>query len=276
MRTILFPTDFSDNSKNAFVFALHLAEKLEAEILLFHTYQHAIVDEAFVPVELIEALLHQKQSEAMKHFEAYEQQVQKELGKQVPVKHQLMEAAAAPGILEIAENVQPDMIVMGTLGAKTLAEKIMGSVTSEIISQASCPVLAVPEHATYHDFHRIAYVIDFQKEEFSAVQRLFNFAAMFRAAIDCIHLETEENHWEKLNSEFYRKMLEMEASHAHIQLFTLRGKEVINCLNDFVQAHQNDLICLHTQRQEPFSSLYGSGLTRVMSIFSHIPLLAFK
>ena len=38
MKKILFPTDFSENSLHAFVYALHMAKKLHAEILTMHVF----------------------------------------------------------------------------------------------------------------------------------------------------------------------------------------------------------------------------------------------
>ena len=39
MKKILFPTDFSDVSKNAFIYALKLADAVNAEIITLHVYQ---------------------------------------------------------------------------------------------------------------------------------------------------------------------------------------------------------------------------------------------
>lgn len=276
MKTILFPTDFSEHSKNAFMYALHLAEKFEAEILLFHMYQQAIVDEAFVPVELIEALLAQKKTEAIKHFEAYEQQVQAELGKSVLIRHQLEEGAAVPGIIELAEEVQPDMIVMGTLGAKSLAEKILGSVATQVINKAECPVLAIPEKASYRGFGRIAYATDFQNEDIAFIERLLEFAELFGASVDCIHIKTEDSYWEELQLDFFRKIVEWEDKTDKLYFYTLRHDDVPTGLNHFVHEHDSDLLAMFTHRREPFSTIYNNSLTRAMALFSDIPLMAFK
>ena len=38
MQTILVPTDFSDNAKNAYQFAVKVAEKQEADLTLLHVF----------------------------------------------------------------------------------------------------------------------------------------------------------------------------------------------------------------------------------------------
>ena len=38
MKNILFPTDFSENAKKAYIYALHIAEQLGASITTLHVY----------------------------------------------------------------------------------------------------------------------------------------------------------------------------------------------------------------------------------------------
>ena len=38
MKKILFPTDFSDTANRAFLYALHLAERLSASIVTYHIF----------------------------------------------------------------------------------------------------------------------------------------------------------------------------------------------------------------------------------------------
>ena len=46
-------------------------------------------------------------------------------------------------IVETAEKLGADLIVMGTQGRRGLSRVMMGSVAEDVIRQASCPVLAV-------------------------------------------------------------------------------------------------------------------------------------
>jgi len=67
MKKILFPTDFSENSKNAFVFALHLAKSIHAEIITLHVYQYPQVNYMEIPVYLPEMY----EVTDLTHFENY-------------------------------------------------------------------------------------------------------------------------------------------------------------------------------------------------------------
>jgi nucleotide-binding universal stress UspA family protein len=48
---------------------------------------------------------------------------------------------AAAGILELAERLRADVIVVGSHGKKRVARWITGSVSEQVVRKASCPVL---------------------------------------------------------------------------------------------------------------------------------------
>ena len=53
------------------------------------------------------------------------------------------EVSLAEGIIEAAEEMDSDLIVMGTHGRTGLSRLLMGSVAEHVLPKASCPVLMV-------------------------------------------------------------------------------------------------------------------------------------
>lgn len=58
----------------------------------------------------------------------------------------LPKAPAALAILESAEIVRADLIVIGTSGHNAWHRMILGSTATRVLSEAACPVLVVPHH----------------------------------------------------------------------------------------------------------------------------------
>lgn len=50
----------------------------------------------------------------------------------------------AAAILETARRLSVDLIIMATKGPETFSEKILGSITEQVLRSAPCPVLSVP------------------------------------------------------------------------------------------------------------------------------------
>ena len=55
------------------------------------------------------------------------------------------ERDATPLILRTVQRVQPDLLVMGTRGYGRARRALLGSVANQVMHQAKCDVLIVPE-----------------------------------------------------------------------------------------------------------------------------------
>jgi len=57
-------------------------------------------------------------------------------------------ADTAKGVLTVAKEIKPDLIVMSTHGRSDLTHLILGSVTESVIREAPCPVLIIRPSAS--------------------------------------------------------------------------------------------------------------------------------
>jgi nucleotide-binding universal stress UspA family protein len=140
---ILFPTDFSAYSDDAFEVARALAREFQARLVVLHVAPPMVVvfGEGVLPAE------------PTPHPEALKERLQQVYTAEPPVRieHRLTEGEAAPEILRMADEVGCDLIVMGTHGRTGLQRMVMGSVAEQVVRKAKCPVLTVksqPKHAT--------------------------------------------------------------------------------------------------------------------------------
>jgi nucleotide-binding universal stress UspA family protein len=67
--------------------------------------------------------------------------------KKIAWENRTEEGRPADQILERAETIKADMIIMGTHGRSGLAHMLLGSVTEEVARAASCPVLTIRPEA---------------------------------------------------------------------------------------------------------------------------------
>jgi nucleotide-binding universal stress UspA family protein len=63
------------------------------------------------------------------------------------VERELREGKASECILDVAEAMQVDAIVMSTHGRSGLSRWVMGSVAQKVLSAATCPVFLVPQRS---------------------------------------------------------------------------------------------------------------------------------
>jgi nucleotide-binding universal stress UspA family protein len=134
VHTILFPTDFSENAQHAFPLACALAHDCGARIVVLY---------------VMPPPLGHDELEARHHAEEYYgvavealHQIQPPEGN-VFVEHRLEEGNAARVILNVADEINAGLIVMGTHGRTGLRHLLMGSVAEQVVRKASCPVLTL-------------------------------------------------------------------------------------------------------------------------------------
>lgn len=136
VRSILHPTDFSPCSKSATELACSLAKHFDARLTLLHV----ITESAIPPRPGVITLPPTEQHKT----EMYERlcKIQSD-HPNICIECQLEEGDPKTAILEVAERVQPDLIVMGTHGRTGLLHLATGSVAESVLRNAACPVVTM-------------------------------------------------------------------------------------------------------------------------------------
>jgi nucleotide-binding universal stress UspA family protein len=144
-RRILVGTDFSAASNSAFELGVKLARQNSAELLVAHS--EAIPNWiGFMPPESYGEWELQSRTEAEKNIGALIQKARKE---GVNAHMLLLEGHADDAILEAAEQLGVDLIVIGTHGRRGVSRLFMGSVAAHVVSRAKCAVLTARSSDQY-------------------------------------------------------------------------------------------------------------------------------
>lgn len=147
IRTLAVPTDFSDCARRAASYAVDLAQRLGAEIVLIHAFEPMWVSMALgdvygpTPVHPIPEDLkddHRRRLRQKLEHEALRLRTQG-----VKVRTRLLEGRTEPEILEEVDALDADLIIIGTHGYSGLKRMFLGSTAEQIMREAPCPVLTV-------------------------------------------------------------------------------------------------------------------------------------
>ena len=140
--SILFCTDFSPTADRAFSQAVEAACRRGAELVLLHVIPEAEAQfwKTYIyEVEGIDAKARRDVDEKIE--QAYASRAPEGMVFRVEIRI----GQAAREILDLAETLGAELIVLGRRGHSALAELVFGSVTDRVVRGASCPVLVVPE-----------------------------------------------------------------------------------------------------------------------------------
>jgi nucleotide-binding universal stress UspA family protein len=138
LERILVPVDFSDCSLDALEYAVVVAQQAKASLMLLHVLEP-------VSYGLDFTLSHMRTREHVR--ESWTKRL-KELTSShqhshVAIEFQLRGGLPADSILDSAQTLPCDLIVMGTHGRRGISHTISGSVAEAVLRKSHCPVIAV-------------------------------------------------------------------------------------------------------------------------------------
>ena len=140
---LLVPLDFSADANQALAYAMGLARKLGARVILLHVMQSP----PWGGVDLYVTSPH-AYSRFIQHLEAEVAHRMQACLERVTAGGLEGEIAVIHGvpfqeILDTAKKQQVDLIIMGTHGRTGLQHVLLGSVAEKVVRLAPCPVLVV-------------------------------------------------------------------------------------------------------------------------------------
>jgi nucleotide-binding universal stress UspA family protein len=147
LNRILFATDFSSYSGEAQAYAVYLAGRLEAELLVLHVFEPPFYSPTGVAPSMrpeVSAWIAEQEHDARQRLEKAVSEVRNQHSR---TEMLFRNGFAHYEILLAAEETQASLLVLGTHGRSGLAHVLLGSVAERIVRGAKCPVLTVRPRA---------------------------------------------------------------------------------------------------------------------------------
>ena len=141
IKTILFPTDFSNGARAALDHALSLARDYKARLILLYVIQDISIAEWYIPSALsVTDLIEDMQKGAWKEMDRWSAEVAAQVK---DVEKMVVRGVPFVEIIRTAKEKNADLIVIGTHGRTGIDHMLFGSTAEKVVRKASCPVLTV-------------------------------------------------------------------------------------------------------------------------------------
>ena len=190
----------------------------------------------------------------------------------VALDSKIVQGAPIEAILNAAREMQMDLIIMGTEGASGLREIFIGSNAGEVLEKAHCPVLSVPEKATFDGaIDRLAVTTSFKEEDKAALHWVLNFAQPFNARVTCVNVDlahkedlvNTKNSWEEEFSRF-----------GNLDFEVIDGIDFETAIARFMETEKIDILGMLTHKRTILQELFTYSRTKKMAYHSTTPILA--
>lgn len=186
-KTILAATDFSATADKAAMFARDLSRRFEAHLRMLHVV--VILDDVHLEQE------HRRQLEELMvgtdaaRRTVMEDDAENRTGVEI-TSHLVRGLAPGETIVESAESLGCDLIVMGTHGRRGISHLLLGSVAERVVRTSSVPVLTVRSDAVINPegITRILVPHDFSEASATAIRHATDWARAIGAEITLLHV----------------------------------------------------------------------------------------
>ncbi len=275
MKTILVPTDFSDNARNALNYAVEIAAKMNSRILLYNFFRVPIYV-GDVPIDPV--IIEQLEEESYDSLSLLKVEM---LERNSKLDIECISASSlnfeVEEICNVAKDNDVDLIVMGTKGASGINKVLMGSNTAHVIENAHCPVMAIPENSSYADFKKILFTTDYNDDDFASIHFIKELANPYDAEIIIVHLADGQasTHHEMYRFDEFKAEITKQLPNDKISFELIEGENFQERMNHFIMDSKTDIIAMSTKKRKLFNRLFDRSLTKEMAYHTHIPLLVF-
>ena len=286
LRLITVPVDISQPAENALLFAWRLAQKFDAKIEV--VYAMDSIFEGGLPSasgflsgykKTVQIELDAFIQNALNKIDVkYEPPVQK------PPEPKNGEEKITPAISSLVlygfpeevieeRSKSTDLIVMGTTGRGNIARNLFGSVSTEVSHTSHCPVLFVPNEATYSEFKEVLYASNFDSLDALRIKQAVTFIQRFGGRIHFVHVGPPGEEGVGLERKLFEVNFEHSAPEQPFIFSRMVGEDVVEQLNEYAYQHRIDLMVFVTHQRNFWETLLHKSITRKAVLGSGLPIL---
>jgi nucleotide-binding universal stress UspA family protein len=279
MKNILVLTDFSENAKAAERYALQLAIRVKADLMLYNVYRRRRKDisgnvvwphDAPPSFELqsiskLESRVNELNHELAKIKDNVYKPAIRHLGNAGSLTHKLNDIIAENNIW---------LVIMGTKGESFASTVIFGSNVFKVLETINCPVLIIPKNSEYTSLQKIAYATDFRSSDMNIIEWLYELTGLLNTGLSIVHVSSDMvTDQEKDISKKQENLYHEKFPKSTIKLYT--GENIQHSLHKIVEQLDVSILALLHRKYGFFESLFDVSTSHKMIKHTEIPVLIF-
>lgn len=277
MKSILLPTDFSNNSINAIQYALELFKGERCEFYILNVQKAS----SFMSDDLM--TMHSSTTIYQNLIETAKASIKKiivDLKKKYTAENHLYHSIVdydnfIDAINQVVKAKDICLVVMGTKGATGAEKVIFGSNTARVMQRCDCPVLAIPDNCKFKSLDSVAftsnYLTFYKKEE---LKPLITLAEKFNSKIDVLHL-TKGEHL-TVGQENNRAFLDECFSNLNHEFINFANTDLFETVEHYILYHDIDLLAMMSRKHSFLERLFIKHNVETFAFKVSVPFLVME
>lgn len=281
IKNILVLTDFSQNAKSAEEYALQLAIKAKANLILYNAYPPLpampVSGNVVWPHDPSASL--QVQSISNLQSRVYELEAGLTKIKDDSFKPEIRHLGDAGSLIHKLNDIAAEnniwLVVMGTKGESFADNILFGSNVFKVLDKIHCPVLIIPHNAIYENFEKIGYATDLKSDDLSIVEWLKELTEIFHIELFMMNVSADMVTTEEEVSKTMTEEVLFTKSPDQPNINYFQGKNIKHTLQEVIEEYNVDILALKHRKYGFFHSLFHSSTSDDMVKHTKIPILVF-
>ncbi|MCR8667930.1 universal stress protein [Aestuariibaculum sp. M13] len=274
MKTILLPTDFSDNSLNAIDYAMKMFKNQTCNFYIMNVQRVG----SYISDDLMMANPTGVVYDTV--VEAAKVSVDKLIAKLVKTykneKHEFFSLVDydnfTDAINQAVINNDVNLIIMGTKGASGLSKKLFGSNTVKVLQHCEVPVLVIPDEYEFTGLQDVAFTTSFQSlYNMQELRLLDEIIAKNSSKLSVLHVVLENSDPKELfrDVDFFNEHFE-DVSYKMIET---NVQDIFDAIQGYITNNNIKLIAMINKKHSFLETVFVEHQAETFAFNINIPLL---
>lgn len=270
MTNLLIAVDFSDVSLNAARFGCALANDINANVVLLHSFVLPVnITEDTLPALTIEEV----KSIAENRINQLQQELQQEHSN-IKIATKINYGELSDALDEMLETGSFQLCILGNSGVGN-SMLWLGSNVAKVLTQNKHNTLAIPENCIYEKPSKILFACDFKhiQDESCDLNKLNDLVNSLKAQLYVVHVDNTETDFDPSCIQ-ENMLLHERLTDSNPKYYYLDNEQVDEGIVQFAAENDIDWIAIAPHHHSFFERLFSHSHTKTMIKLSTKPLLA--
>jgi len=273
MKNILVAIDFSDTSIAVFNYAVQLAKELDSKLTLMHVISIPMATES----GLISPAYSIPYNVATERLEYFVENVPKEKDidvSNIEIIKRIEAGTPAFSIPQVAEELDADLIVMGTISKSGIFSRMIGTVTTATINNAPCPVMLIHRNTRYTKPQKLVFGIDTEGNLEESLESFNELNESFKGYTEFVHVNTNDGKSiSGTKHEIVEELVEENEVNYSFEIKQIDGKNPSQDIIDYCLFAKADLLVLVHHEKNLFERMFTGSSSFKAAEKIHLPVL---
>lgn len=269
IKTILIPTDFSDNARHALKLAVENFDSPDTNFILLHSYKLRHYG-AIISTDL-DNILKEDSERDMKN----EVEWVKANFPQIQLTSYIYQGMIVEIISQFVKKNPVDLVVMGTQGATGALGGLLGSNASNAVKYVQVPLIIVPASSVIQSFKKVVFATD--AREISSIDSIAPLRKLLKSTggkLDVLHV------MESLDSDriLIKEEMKFDVAFSDIdhQFHFAEQGDIEEQILTFADENEIDLVTVLARNYGILEGLFHKSITRRLSLHTKTPLFILR